>query len=107
MLKRCYLGIAGQVDAKAKLQKRAFSESPPEDYADIAIAQPTEIFITPGFEMVDLIPEDLQDYNRFSWAAAIATNAREPFASTMLIRFLTSSKAALVMKKRGLEPGAL
>jgi molybdate transport system substrate-binding protein len=101
------LGIAAQVDAKAKLQKRAFSESPPEDYADIAIAQPSEIFGTPGFEMVDLIPEDLQDYNRFSWAAAVATNAREPFACAMLIRFLTSSKAALVMKKRGLEPGAL
>ena len=67
----------------------------------------TEILATPGFEMVDLIPEDLQDYSRFSWAAAIGSNSREPFASAALIRFLTSSKAALVMKKRGMEPGAL
>ncbi len=101
------LGIAAQVEAKAKLQKRAFSESPPEDYADLAIAQPSEILITPGFELVDLIPEDLQDYNRFSWAAAVATSARQPAAAAALIRFLTSSKAALVMKKKGMEPGAL
>jgi molybdate transport system substrate-binding protein len=101
------LGIAEQVNAKAKLQKRAFSESPPEDYADLAIAQPTEISITPSFELVDLIPEDLQDYNRFSWAAGVATNAKEPHAAAALIRFLTSSKAALVMKKKGMEPGAL
>jgi molybdate transport system substrate-binding protein len=101
------LGIAGQVIAKAKLQKHAFSESPPEDYADLAIAQPTEIFITPSFELVDLIPEDLQDYNRFSWATGIASNCREPAAAAALIRFLTSSTAALVMKRKGMEPGAL
>jgi molybdate transport system substrate-binding protein len=55
------LGITEQVNAKAKLQKRPFSDSPPSDQADLAIAQPTEIFITPDFELVDLIPEDLQD----------------------------------------------
>jgi|SRR5262245_4832283 len=101
------LGIAEQVNAKARLQKRAFSESAPEDYGDLAIAQPTEIFITPSFELVDLIPEDLQDYSRFSWTAGIAANAREPVAAAALIRFLTSSKAALVMRRKGMEPGAL
>jgi len=101
------LGIAAQVDVKAKLQKRAFSESPPEDYADLAIAQPTEILITPSFELVDLVPEDLQDYNRFSWATGVASNAKQPAAAAALVRFLTSSKAALVMKRKGMEPGAL
>jgi molybdate transport system substrate-binding protein len=101
------LGIADQVNAKAKLQKRPFSESPPEDSADLAIAQPTEIFLNPGFELVDLVPEDLQDYDRFTWTVGIATNAKEPVAAAALIRFLTSSKAALVMKRKGMEPGAL
>ena len=101
------LGIAEQVSAKAKLQKRAFSESPPGDYADLAIAQPTEINITPAFELVDLIPEDLQDYSRFSWATGVSSNAKDPAAAATLIRFLTSSKAALVMKRKGMEPGAL
>jgi len=101
------LGVAEQVNAKAKLQKRPFSESPPQDQADLAIAQPTEILLTPSFELVDLIPEDLQDYNRFSWATGVATNAKEPAAAAALIKFLTSSKAALVMKRKGMEPGAL
>jgi molybdate transport system substrate-binding protein len=101
------LGIAAQVNAKAKLQKRAFSESPPGDYADLGIAQPTEIYITPGFELVDLIPEDLQDYSRFSWATGVSSNAKDPAAAATLIRFLSSSKAALVMKRKGMEPGAL
>ena len=101
------LGIAEQVNAKAKLQKQAFSASPRSDHADLAIAQPTEIFITPDFELVGLIPEDLQDYNRFSWATGIATNSKEPAAAAALVRFLTSSRAALVMKRKGMEPGAL
>lgn len=101
------LGIAQQINAKAKLQRRPFSESPPEDMADLAIAQPSEILITPGYQMVDLVPEDLQDYDRFTWTVGVATNSREPQAAAALIRFINSSKAALVMKKRGMEPGAL
>jgi molybdate transport system substrate-binding protein len=101
------LGIVAQVNAKAKLQKRAFSQSPPEDQAEFAIAQPPEILITPSFDMVDLIPEDLQDYNRFSWAIGVATRTKEPAAAATLVRFLTSSGAALVMKRKGMEPGAL
>ena len=101
------LGIANQVNAKTKLQKRPFSECSPEDQADLAIAQPTEILITPAYQMVDFIPEDLQDYDRFSWTAGVTVNAKEPDAAAALIRFLTSSKAALVMKKKGMEPGAL
>ena len=101
------LGIAEQVDAKAKLQKRSFSESPPKDHADFAIAQPTEILLTPAYQLVDLIPDDLQDFERFSWTASVTTYAKEPNAAAALIRFLTSSKAALVMKRKGMEPGAL
>jgi hypothetical protein len=40
-------------------------------------------------------------------ALARSTHAKEPAAAAALVRFLTSSKAALVMKKRGMEPGAL
>jgi len=101
------LGIAREVNAKAKLQKGPFSESPPEDHADLAIAQPTEILLTPEFDLVDLLPEELQDYSRFSWTAALPINPRQPAAAAALIQFLTSSKAALVMKRKGMEPGAL
>ena len=101
------LGIAEQIDAKAKRQKLPFSESPAEDQADLGIAQPSEISITPAYEIVDLIPEELQDNERFSWTASVTTNAQEPEAAAALIKFLSSSKAALVMKSKGMEPGAL
>ena len=101
------LGITDQVNAKAKLQIRPFSESPPKDQADFAIAQPTEILLSQTYQMVDLIPDDLQDFERFSWTASVTTYAKEPNAAAVLIRFLTSSKAALVMKRKGMEPGAL
>src|SRR4051812_30721787 len=101
------LGIADQIRAKAKLQKRPFSESPPEDQADFAIAQPTEILLTRSFDLVGTIPEELQDYDQFSWTAAVTTDSKAKDAAAMLIKFLSSSKAALVMKRKGLEPGAL
>lgn len=101
------LGIAEQINAKAKLQKKPFSESPPEEQADFGIAQPTEILVTPGYQLVDLIPEDLQDYDRFTWTVGVVTSSKEPKAAAALIKFLNSSRAALVMKKRGMEPGAL
>ena len=62
-----------------------FSESPPQEDIDLGIAQPTEIFITPGVELVDLIPEELQDYDRFSWAG-VATHAKEPAVAAALVR---------------------
>jgi molybdate transport system substrate-binding protein len=99
------LGIAEQIAAKAKLQKRPFSESPPEDQADLGIAQPSEIAHTPGFELLGLIPDDLQDYEWFSWTAAVTTNAREPKAAAMLIKFLSSSTAAMKMEKAGMDAG--
>ena len=86
------LGIAEQIAAKAKLQKRPFSKSPPEDQADLGIAQPSEIKQTPGFELVGLIPEDLQDYDSFSWTAGVTTNARQPNAAATLIKFLLRGK---------------
>jgi molybdate transport system substrate-binding protein len=101
------LDIADQIRVKTKLQKRPFSESPPQDQADLAIAQPTEILLTPSFNLVGMIPEELQDYDQFSWTAAITTNSKAKDAAATLIRFLASAKAALVMKRRGMEPGAL
>jgi molybdate transport system substrate-binding protein len=101
------LDIADQIRAKTKLQKRPFSESPPQDQADFAIAQPTEILLTPSFDLVGMIPEELQDYDQFSWTAGITSDSKAKDAAAMLIKFLSSAKAALVMKKKGLEPGAL
>ena len=52
------LGIADQVNAKAKLQKGTFAGSPPEDHGEIGITQPMEILATPGFELAGWLPPE-------------------------------------------------
>jgi len=96
------LGIADQVNAKARLQKGTFAESLAEDHADLGITQPMEILATPGFELVGWLPAELQDYERFTWAAGVTANAREPAAAEALIRFLSSPAAAAVIRKKGM-----
>lgn len=98
------LGIAQEVNAKAKLQKRTFAESPPEDHADIGITQPMEILATPGYELVGWLPPELQDYDRFTWAAGVSANAQEPGAAKALVQFLVSPSAAAVIKAKGMQP---
>jgi acetyl esterase/lipase len=100
------LGIATEVNAKAKLQKCAFAQCPPEDHADIGITQPMEILATPGYELVGWLPAELQDYDRFTWAAGVTANASEPDAARALVRFLASPTAAGAIKRRGMEPVA-
>jgi len=98
------LGIAAEVNAKARLQKCAFAQCPPEDHGDIGITQPMEILATPGYELVGWLPAELQDYDRFTWAAGVTATAHEPEAARALIRFLASPVAAAVIAKRGMEP---
>ena len=99
------LGIADQVNAKAKLQKGTFAGSPPEDHGEIGITQPMEILATPGFELAGWLPPELQDYEKFTWAMGVTSNAKEPAAGEALVKFLSSPTAAALIKKKGMEPG--
>jgi molybdate transport system substrate-binding protein len=100
------LGIADQVNAKAKLQKGTFAGSPPEDHGEIGITQPMEILATPGFELAGWLPPELQDYEKFTWAIGITSNAKEPATGEALVKFLSSPTAAALIKKKGMEPAA-
>jgi molybdate transport system substrate-binding protein len=100
------LGISAEVDAKAKLQRRPFSEVPTEEQADFVVAQPTQILMSPAFELVGMVPDELQVYSEFTWTAGIMSYAQQADAAAVLVKFLTSSKAALVMKKMSMEPAA-
>jgi len=99
------LGIASQVNSKAKLMEGSVAEFAAHDSADIVISQPMEILATPGYELVGWLPEELQDREKFTWAAGITANAKEPEAARALIQFLSSPPAAAVIKTRGMEPG--
>jgi molybdate transport system substrate-binding protein len=100
------LGITKDVDAKAKLMKGTVAEFAALDSADIVISQPMEILATPGYELVGWLPEELQDRERFTWAAGVPANAIAADAGRALIRFLSSPTAAAVITKKGMEPAA-
>ena len=100
------LGIADQVNAKAKLQKGTFAGSPAEDHGEIGITQPMEILATPGFELAGWLPPELQDYEKFTWSMGVTSNAKEATAGEALVKFLSSPTAAALIKKKGMEPGA-
>ncbi len=99
------LGIVQQVNSKAKLMEGSVAEFAARDSADIVISQPMEILATPGYELIGWLPEELQDRERFTWAAGVTAHAKEPEAARALIQFLSSPAAAAVIKKKGMEPG--
>src|SRR6266849_2963480 len=88
-------------DVTAKLMKASVAEFAAHDTADIVISQPMEILATPGYELVGWLPEELQDRERFTWAAGVTAHAKEPEAARALIQFLSSPAAAAVIKKKG------
>jgi molybdate transport system substrate-binding protein len=100
------LGITKDVDAKAKLMKGTVAEFAAQDSADIVISQPMEFLATPGYELVGWLPEELQDRERFTWAAGIPATASAADAARALIQFLSSPTAAQVIKQKGMEPAA-
>src|SRR5437870_8236955 len=79
------LGIAQQVNAKAKFMEGTVAEFAARDSADIVISQPMEILATPGYELVGWLPEELQDRERFTWALGVTANAKEPEVAKALI----------------------
>ena len=100
------LDITKEVDAKAKLMKGTVAEFAAQDSADIVISQPMEILATPGYDLVGWLPQELQNRERFTWAAGIPATATSVEAGRALIQFLSSPTAAAIMKKRGMEPAA-
>jgi len=98
------LGIAPEVRAKAKLMKSTFVEFAVHDDAELAVTQPMDILAVPTYTLVGWLPDELQDYKKFTWAVAITANSAEPDAARTLVQFLSSASAAEVFKKRGMEP---
>jgi molybdate transport system substrate-binding protein len=99
------LGIAQQVNAKAKFMESTGAEFAARNSAEIIVTQPMEILAMPGYELVGWLPEELQNREGFTWALGITANAKDPEVARALIRFLSSPAAAAVIKARGMEPG--
>lgn len=100
------LGITEEVNAKAKLIPWTVAEFAIRDSADIVISQPMELLATPDYEVVGWLPEELQNREKFTWAAGILATAASADAGQALIQFLSSPMAAAVIKKKGMDPAA-
>jgi molybdate transport system substrate-binding protein len=69
---------------------------------EIGFQQVSELSQFEGVDYVGPLPAPLQNYTTFS--AGVLSNAKEPDAARALIRYITSSQAGAVYKKRGMEP---
>lgn len=70
---------------------------------EIGIQQLPELMAVPGIDIVGPLPADVQLMTVFS--AGVSTSAKNADGAKALIQFLTTPKAAAVMKSKGLEPG--
>jgi molybdate transport system substrate-binding protein len=97
------LGIAGEVNAKAKLGRGIpVATFVVKGEADIAIQQLPELLHVEGAEVVGPLPGDLQNVTTF--AAGIPASSSNADAAKALIRFLQTPESAAVIKKHGLDP---
>lgn len=69
--------------------------------ADIGIAMISEILQAPGVDLVGPVPLELRDFIVFT--TGLPVNAREPTGAKALVAYLTSPKAASLLKSKGLE----
>ena len=99
------LGIASEVNAKAKLMDGTVADFAAHDSAELVVSQPMEILATPGYELIGWLPAELQDYERFTWAMGIAATSKDPGAGKALVQYLSAPAAAGVIKAKGMEPG--
>jgi len=97
------LGIADQVKPKAKLKAGGHAaEFVASGDADIVLQQASEIIPVKGVVLVGPLPAEIQSTT--TYAAAISSQSKQKEAAQTLIKALTSSDAATVLKSKGMEP---
>jgi len=99
------LGIAGPVKAKGKtIPGGPAAQLIVDGQADMAIQLVPELKAVPGVTVVPF-PKELQTY--IVLTGGISTTAHDPKAAASLLQYLTSPKAAPILKAKGLLPGGV
>jgi molybdate transport system substrate-binding protein len=96
------LGIANEVNRKAKVLDGLVGELVARKEVELAVQQISELTLVPGIAIVGALPEALQKITTFSAGILAATN--RPAAAGLLISALTTPEVASVMRKLGMEP---
>jgi molybdate transport system substrate-binding protein len=98
------LGIAKEVNRKAKVLDGLVGELVARKEVELAVQQISELKLVPGIEIAGALPEELQKITTFSAGIFAATN--RPAAAGLLISALATPEVASVMRKLGMEPVA-
>jgi molybdate transport system substrate-binding protein len=97
------LGLAAEVKPKAKLiHGGAVAEHIAKGEAELGIHQISEILPVKGITLVGPLPAEIQNYTVY--AAGLGANAKESEAAKALLKALSGTAAAAVLKAKGMEP---
>jgi len=96
------LGIGNKVNVEMTPRGSGAAAMVASGQADVGLLPVSEILHAPGVEVGGLLHADIQLIQTFS--AAIVATSQEPPAARKLIEFLTSDRAAAVIRKFGMEP---
>ena len=97
------LGIEDQAKAKAtKIERTPVAEMVASGRYEIGFQQVSELLPVPGIDYIGPLPAEIQQLTTF--AAGIATGAREPDAARALVTYLTAPAAAPIIRQSGMEP---
>jgi molybdate transport system substrate-binding protein len=96
------LGIANKVNVEMTPRGSGAAAMVASGQADLGLLPVSEILHAPDVEVGGVIHADIQLIQTFS--AAIVATSREQPAGRRLIEFLTSDRAAAVIRKFGMEP---
>jgi len=96
------LGVAAEVNAKARIFDGVVGELAARGEVELAVQQVSELKLVDGLDIVGALPDELQKITVFS-AGIIATTTR-PAAASLLIAALATPEAMGAMRRQGLEP---
>jgi molybdate transport system substrate-binding protein len=96
------LGIADQINAKARVFDGVVGELAAKGEVEIAVQQVSELKLVPGIDIVGLLPDALQKITVFS--AGVMAKSTRPAAAGLLIAALATPEAMGTMRRQGLEP---
>jgi molybdate transport system substrate-binding protein len=96
------LGIADEVNAKARVFDGVVGELAARGEVELAVQQVSELKLVDGIDIVGPLPDALQKVTVFS--AGVMAKTTRPAAAGLLIAALATPEAMGAMRRQGLEP---
>ena len=97
------LGLKDAIASKVTIPNTDISsELVAKGEIELAIVVITQVFTTPGVELVGPLPPELQFYSNFG--GAVSATSKAPDAARDLLTFLKGPTAIAVIKAQGMEP---